>query len=445
MTHQIREGGPGLELRFLDHRSNEPENRERWRVLISSHASAMRAALRLRTDPLWLEESAHGPILRANGIAGTLLLGTVQIDVVPKHQDDFDDGRWRGALLSMIERAEGRRAAHHLSHRFQMAGATFVDHVAYSYATALAHAFRKGPIRMYEARREQIPVLRGRLLIAEQLRSSLTAPHLLICEVDQLNEDNSINRLLNWAGRQLLLRSSSGLVRRFLSHQLERMSPVPLSNRPPRVRDRTLPRQFSHYEEAVSIANAVVRSVGVSLGGKSSGPAGGFAVGTEKLFELVIQNSLSAASRGQTWTVRAQVSEPFADPISPNPGARYNSKPDNLVLTPTTRLIIDAKYKRFEDADEATASQGSRPTNADLYQMAAAAVAHHTKRALLVYPRMVASDHSADSAIRWWSVDGWTSDLRIGVCTVDLRALGGPQGIASLDRRLAAIVEQATG
>ncbi len=441
MTLRLREGGPGLALEVLDSRTADPIVRERWRTIIAHRSAALQASLGLRVHPLQLEEDTDGPVLRVHGIAGTLRLGTVELDVAPKHQEDLTDDRWRAALLAMIERAERRRASHHVSERLQLGGVTFADHVAFTYAIALEQALRKAPIRMYESRQEHTPVLRGRLLVSEQLRSSLTTPHLLVCEVDRLNDDNPINRLLQWAGQRLLSLATNGAVRRSLSHHLSRIPGVTTA-RVPILRRGALPRQFAHYGQAVEIASAVARATGAALGGAHRRAGGGFAIGTEKLFELVVQHSLAIAAHDRPWTVSPQVSGPFADPVAPNPGARFNSKPDNLVQAAGCRLVVDAKYKRFEDATEA--SRGSRPTNADLYQMAAAAIAHRCDRALLVYPKMAATDTAAETEIRWWSIKGWTTDtLRVGVCSVDLQAIGGPGGIGTLDRRLAALVDEA--
>lgn len=428
-----------MPLLALDARTVDPIVREQWRTTTARRSAALMASLGLRQPPLFLEESDEGPLLRVRGIAGTLLLGSVQLDVAPKHHDDLTDDRWRAGLLAMIERSERRRASHHVSDRLRLGGVTFADHVAFTYAVALEQALRKEPIRVYESRREHAPVLRGRLLITEQLRSSLTTPHLLVCEVDRLNDDNPINRLLQWAGQRLLAIATNGAVRRSLSHHLRRLPGVSTS-RVPVLRRGALPRQFAHYGEAVEIATAVARSSGAAIGGAPSRAGGGFAIGTEKLFELVVEHSLAIVAQDRPWTVSAQVSEPFAQPVAPNTGTPFHSKPDNLIQAPGRRIVIDAKYKRFEDANEEV--RPSRPTNADLYQMAAAAVAHKCDRALLVYPRLTATD--ADPAIRWWTISGWTtSTLRVGVATVDLAAIGGPGGIRTLDRRLAELVDEA--
>lgn len=434
------EGATPIPLATLDPQADtDLEARERWRQTIAARNDLLRTQLGLRADPLRLDESPDGLKLSAGGIAGTLRLGRVELDVAPKHVEDASSGRWRGGLLAMVERAARRRGAFSLSDRLDLGTGTFADHFAFTFAVALEHALRREPVRTYVTTREEAPVLRGRLLVAQQLRSSFTKPHLLACEVDRLDPNNPINRLVRWAGGQLLLIARDGRVRSSLSHHLGRLPEVS-TTRPPLPFRASLPRQFAHYEAAVDLAVALTKAQGPHPH-NASGVGAGYVIGTEKLFEEVIERSLVAiAARSDTWEVAAQHREVFAVPVTKG-GTKYYSKPDNVLrIDDATRLIIDAKYKRFEDAtDDAS---GSRPTNADLYQMAAAAVAHGCSRALLVYPRL--DKIQTTGAIRWWKVDGWSDEaIRIGVATVDLDVLGERSGITLFDADLGERVKEA--
>lgn len=435
------EGGDGILLSTIDSRvDTDLALREHWRRTISVRGQMLRTQLGLRVDPLRLDDRPDGPCLRSTGIAGTLRLGRVELDVAPKHVADGSSARWRRSLLAMVERAARRRGAFSVSDRLDLGAGSFADHFAFTFAIALEHALRREPIRLYATSREEAPVLRGRLLVTQQLRSSITKPHLLACEVDRLDPDNPVNRLLRWAGGRLLLLASDGRVRRSLSHHLSKLPDV-ASTKPPFPFRAVLPRQFAHYEAAVDLALALTRAEGPHSYG-AAGAGAGYVLGTERLFEQVIERSLvSIAAHSSTWEVRAQHRERFAHPVRGNRGSEFFSKPDNVVrIDGTTRLVVDAKYKRFEDATEE--ETGSRPTNADLYQMAAAAVAHQCSRALLVYPRLDASQ--ATGGIRWWEVSGWSDEpIAIGVTTVDLDVLGDRDGVVRFDADLSRRVQEA--
>ena len=415
------------------------EQRELWRQRIAEISMRLGRTLGLRQSPLELIETPEGPGLRSVGIAGTIRVGRTDIDVAPKHVPEGVVTEWQKGLIVMLERVTRRRVNFLEIEKMDVSGGTFSDYFAYSFAIALSNATNHEPVRLYSSREEESPVLRGRLLVAQQLRSSLTKPQVLRCEVDQLDADNPINRLLTWAGNRLLQVATDGQVRRLLSQQVGRLPPV-TSSRPQVPLRMSLPQQFAHYERALDLALALARADGLSPS-SLSGTGAGFVVGTEKLFEQFLENSLLSVSRFGSWRVEAQKSEVFARPAFDNGGSVYNSKPDNIIWSDGRKvLVLDAKYKRFEDANEF--SVGSRATNADLYQMAAAATAHGTSKALLVYPRLGESTTDSNQ-IRWWEVDRWGPEpLEIGVASVDLNLLGERHGIEMFDARLSAMINE---
>lgn len=429
----LREGAPSVPLAEIDSRVVDVAIRERWRHVVATQGLRLRRDLGLREPALQLEELVGGPALRISGVAGTLRVGPIEIDVAPKYVQKLDDSNWRRGLITIMERIAPRRADFSLSDRLDLGQGTFSDYFAYTYAVALEYAQRREPVRLYASQTEYSPVLRGRLLVAEQLRSTLTRPQVVVCEVDRLDADNTVNRLLRWAGTTLLGLVRDGQVRRMLSHHLSKLPDVG-TIRPPLPLRAVLPRQFAHYSTAVDLAVALARAHGPYVQSASDSGAG-FVIGTEKMFEQFIERSLLAVSHDAVWDVLPQAQEPFAEPMPGNLGRRFNSKPDNVVqINGNTQLVVDAKYKRFEDATED--KRGSRPTNADLYQVAAAAVAHHSARGLLIYPRLTSAD-VVDAPIRWWRIAGWSDEpIQIGVVTVDLEALGDRRGIKHFDELL---------
>jgi 5-methylcytosine-specific restriction enzyme subunit McrC len=434
--------------------TEDAESREYWRRWLAERSRRLQRELGLREAPLRVEDINGQPAVIARGIAGTLRIRAREIDVAPKHVDDLG-GRWRGSLITMLERSSPRRTAYAATRRLQLERHTFIDHFAYGYGLALEAATRREPIRLYRSRREELSHLRGRLLVTQQLRSSLTRPHRLVCEVDYLDPNNPTNRLLQWAGRRLLSQIRDPLVRRFLSYQVGKLPSVSEPPQLPVPLVAAVPRQYSHYADSVELAVTYARGQ-TSFPGLSDIGGAGLVVGTERLFESFLERSLAAVvpvrSPG-TWKVHAQLSEPFAEPEAR--GRRYFSRPDNVIEHDGVPiLIVDAKYKRFQEATEEVS--GDRPTNADLYQMCAAAVAHRCPKALLVYPRIQQPDERGTAevlepaespwTIRWWRVPGvGSTPVRVGVATIDLALLGRHHGLQDFDRRFAELIDQAVG
>ena len=171
----------------------------------------------------------------------------------------------------------------------------------------------------------------------------------------------------------------------------------------------------------------------------------GFLVGTERLFESFIEQSLSAALAGaDDWHVSAQERSLFAEPVGALQRDRraYYSKPDNVVRrSDAVVLLVDAKYKRFRDETDETTPD--RPSNGDLYQMAAACVAHDCPRALLVYPRIGDPELGRDWEPVWWRIQVGEVALHVGAVTVPLNLIAADDGLAEFDRRLRQLVDAA--
>lgn len=408
---------------------------------VSEKGRQLRAELGLRSDALVVTDAADGLRLEVRGVAGSIRLGTTSLDIRPKHVLEETEP-WQSSLLVMLERASKRRLSFHRSTHLGLSyGRTFADRLAMGYAMELEDATRHAEVRAYRSTREELAHVRGRILMTDQLRSSLTKPHRVICEVDSLSADNPVNRLLTWAAVQLDAVATDPLVRRRLSVAAGRLPTVtPAATVPTQLTFR-LPRQYHHYLGAVELATAFARGMTTVYGTSDVGGAG-YVVGTERLYESFLEASLLLAAQhaGPEWSVVPQLREPFAHPVVAGRGRPYFSTPDNVVRRRgVVELIIDAKYKRFAEATDGSAQD--RPSNGDLYQMVAACVAHGCRRALLVYPSQLQGggqeDLANDWTPRWWRVPlPGGGDARIGAVAIPLTWLNDPDGIELFDERL---------
>jgi 5-methylcytosine-specific restriction endonuclease McrBC regulatory subunit McrC len=440
---EIQEG-VGVDIGLFLGEGNCLEERERFRDRVARINSILRRDLGLRESALQIIHGENDVLVVARGVTGTLRIGSVEVDVRPKHAAS-SEGNWRAATVAMLERCARARLRFTRMNRLQLKPRTLIDQFAFGFAAELEEATRYAEIRMYRATREELSCLRGRLLVAAQLRSSLTRPHRLVCEVDTLDADNSANRLLHWVAKSLDPLIQDQKVRRYLSEQAAKLPPVSGPVKLPTPLVAVVPRQFSHYENVVNLALAYAKGRTVFPGISGVGGAG-FIVGTERLFESFIEKSLEVLIQtmpGGPWRVRAQEREPFAEPVAE--GTRYFSKPDNVVDEASVpRLVIDAKYKLFGDSVERQVA--SKPASGDLYQMAAACIAHRCSTALLIYPRLKddVSDLNRAWDIRWWNLpDLGSHPIRVGAVAVDLAELGDRAGLQLFDQRTSLVVREA--
>jgi len=437
---QIMELTP-VALDELAGRSLVGEERERWERSVSHASNGLKGDLRVRQTPLAIRREVGVTEVVPTGIAGTLFLSNTEVEVAPKYVSSPETD-WVGALFTMIERVRPTRGHFARTSRLKAKPTSFVDHIAHQYAAALASAQKKEPVRQYRTRDEALPQLRGRLLLARQLRSSFSAPHLLECEVDYLDTDNPTNHLLHWAGQRLLSMTISPRIRYFLAQQMESLPPVAGALRlPVHLTDAVAP-QYSHYAEAVGIAVRLAR--GQRAAPQGLGDGSGLCVGMERLFETFVERSIAAAlpmMATPDLEVVPQDVKKFAEPLAASDRA-YFTRPDNVIYAGgKPMLLVDAKYKRFAEADESGA--GDRPINADLYQMSASLVAHGCGRGLLLYPRM-AGTGTEDATTRWWTIRlPSAGSLLVGAASLDLNGLSEGDGLLALDAALAGLLQSA--
>lgn len=405
---------------------------------ITALSRQLQKNLALRELPLTLVEDDELQ-MRIRGIAGTLKFGNVEIEVSPKFTapDAEAERAWRANLLLMLERSSPRPTRYTRSHRVRLEHRTLLDQFAFAFAVQLRSATSGAPIRQYVTVAQQSKYLRGRLRVSDQLRAFSTRPDLIWSDIDELDTQNAHNDLLLWVGQQLLHRVRSAEVRRELSAEIAGLPPTsPVPPAPNRLLPK-LARQYVHYEGAINLAESYVRGK-LIFPGVASVEGAAFLVGTERLYESFIENSLygiASAKVDDTWSVVAQARELFATGVRHK--RNYFSKPDNVLNSEALgRLIVDAKYKSFSEATDG--SSASKPSNADLYQMAAACLAHKADRALLLYPRKDPSDEQIEFwAITWWEIPV-SPDLvfSVGAASVDLSLLQDPDSAADFDSKL---------
>jgi 5-methylcytosine-specific restriction enzyme subunit McrC len=307
--------------------------------------------------------------------------------------------------------------------------------MALAYADGLREAVRRDPIRVYRIREETAPFLRGQFAVERQLNSLLSRPDRIHCNVDYLDTDNSFNHLLHWAGRRFTTAARDAGVRRVVASATMLL---PAVSELPRIPDQLplrAPAQYEHFSEVLEIASTLARGLTHSGAlGRTSGY--GYLVNMERLYERFIEASLVFALPllGHGHSVKNQETKRYAAAMTA--GVRsYHTRPDNVIYKDGKPLVlIDAKYKRLEDADEMSLR---RPNNGDIYQLFASMTAHKTNRGLLVYPALGLG--SVADKMQLWKVSAG-ADAHIGAVTVDISNLTSRSALGEFDRRLAQVV-----
>ncbi len=397
-----------------------------------------RSELGLRSDPFTFRAGPDGMLeVRTSGIAGTVSIGDLVVDVAPKFAlQDSGMPQWSASMLLLMQYARRRDLALNRSQHVASGRHNFIDLLAMAFSDAAEAGLADQPIQTYLTSSERLPVLRGRLNLSRQVRSVFIRPHLVECDVDQLDTNNEFNGLLKWAAHSFVGAVRSPILKRKMRDIASRLPGTPdrrLALRGGRIHP---PPQFRVWIEALEIG--ALLSSGLShTAGRGIQQGYSFVFNMERLFEHFVEISLGRAVpmiNLPGLTSQPQVSTPYAQPHS-GTKVRFFSRPDNLILQDGKPLIVvDAKYKRLTDAE---GMRDRKPVNADAYELVAAMTAHNCQIGFLVYPRVVGDGVLTDHELRMWTVNAFGTNLYIGALALDLAGLHTHADLDAVDKRFA--------
>lgn len=308
--------------------------------------------------------------LRARDTVGAVRLGrgpsAVQLRIAPKVPVDrllhllghaADHARWPPGTVEAAERPD------------------LLPAVAHAFAGAAERALGPGVLHGYREVDDCLPVLRGRLRAAAQLRRRPGLALPVEVTFDEHSADIPENRLLLGAALRLLrLPDLDAAVRarlRLLVARLDTVTP-PVPGAPPP--GWTVTRLNRRYQPVLGLAEMVLRGASYELEDGRTVQVDGLLVRMWQVFETFLARALGEELRRQGGgRASPQDREHFLAA-----GRRYRLRPDLVHYLPgpdgvvRPAVVVDAKYKRGFDVG-------------DLYQMLAYCVRLGLAEGHLVY------------------------------------------------------------
>ena len=283
---------------------------------------------------------------------------------------------------------------------------------------------RQGLYRAYLPREEDLPLVRGRILLGEQLHRHGELKHRHVCAYADLTHDTPENRVLTAALRLLpaLLRPGMDdrLVRRVraLLPRFAEVSVITKAQALALLPTISFHRLNAPYAPALGLCRLALRHLTLDERAGSH-PFASFLVDMPRLFEGFVTDRLSAYMAAHGLRVVAQRHDYLDE------ARRVGIRPDVLVYAVggvAPLLVLDAKYRRLE---------GDNPDlNPDLYQVSAYLDRYRLRRGVLVYPQLGEAAH-AELRLR-----GTHKSLHLA--TLDLAA----PDVAQLERNCAMLAER---
>ena len=267
-------------------------------------------------------------------------------------------------------------------------------------------ALATGPARAYVVEQATLPLLRGKLRLADHLRQPFPRPDQLPVAYASHTPNIAANRVLKTALLHLAPRLGQVATQTRCRQLLLALAAVPpCANLPADLLATQLPgRLLRTYEPALRWANWLLAGQGPGLcAGTTAAPCLLFPM--ERIFEQYVAQGLRRAG------VAVAVQETAAWLVDDHRGVpRFRLRPDLVLRQEGKTVVMDTKWKTL-DARDPTRNYGI--DQADLYQLYAYGKKYAATDLVLIYP---ANDHFRHPL----DLFGFDDTLRLRVVPFDL-------------------------
>lgn len=353
-----------------------------------------------------LREARQGIVVKATSWVGVVRLATLEIKVAPKLAGSYLN------LARMLDYAHGLEAMQRLDGGvgISSAGDNLVDLLALLFVEAVERVVARGLISDYLSAEADLSVVRGRILVEQQVLRRFGMMDKVACRYDEYEPDVLENQIVLTAIHATTTRVASREVRRRLERLRHIFEPITDVCRfdSDSARSITYHRLNAHYQPAHQLAWLLFDGWGVSdlLEGRQESFA--FFLDMNRLFERFVETWVRGLLARSPYRVRRQVRHDSVVWNVDQDASYSNLIPDLLVDCSASGYStpLDAKYKRYEEGTG----------EADLYQAFLYAWALGTPAAtrprcsVLVHPvesedikvtrvRMRAATHSSEAEI----------------------------------------------
>lgn len=371
--------------------------------------------------------------LSAQQYVGATQVGALTVEVLPK-VEGIGETTMRRNLVAMLSVALDLEISEGDVAKVATQNHGILEVLIRLFCDKLFAQVHRGLVRRYEGREENLPLLRGKLGVKEQVRLNAANPERLYCRFDEFQEDNPLNQILKAAIRLLLKASRELTNQRQLAELMlifEGVSDVPRHSLPwhriafDRLNDR--------YRPAYKLAQLFLTNTPPDVSG---GGVQGFSLFFEmnSLFEEYVGRIARRVFRPEGYQVVLQGPQRYLAIDERTGWDAFKMKPDVVGLKDRMPLwIMDTKWKELslEEAKEGV-------SQSDLYQMYAYANCYACNDVVLVYPHH--SNMGPTAGLRAsYQLKSWAGNTaqdgvaRIRVATLDLSDLN------TVPRQLSAI------
>lgn len=371
-------------------------------VFTAKHFDALaRFASRLGWKPYTLGHRS----IRFGGFVGTLCVGRLLIEILPKADRDAwdtdDPVHWQEALALMLSVARKSRLEHASLAPLRTHRGTLLELYVERYLQCVEQLLHHGLARRYRRVEGNQTTFKGRLRVASHIRDNLVHAERFFVEYTTYDQEHLANEVLLAALRVVrdlpIASEQQGRCRRCLLAFPE-ITPRRIASR--ELAALPLDRATDRYREALELARLLLihHTPGLQSGDLS---VLALLVDMSRLFEDFL-GQLCRRLPFRGLHVRLQHSVPF---WGPDAGPIRHLRPDIVIERDGYRpLVIDAKWKTLPT---------SGPSMEDIRQIYAYNQYLGAGHSLLLYPRSALNDHTSSGLFH-------SHDHRLSTATLNL-------------------------
>lgn len=255
--------------------------------------------------------------------------------------------------------------------------------------------FQRGLKHCYHSHEENLPLLRGRLLIQQQLKHNHSHQARFYSEQDHHSRNCPENRIIRLALQYVLQLASNIEQRDCIQRLITQLADVPASRAPEQdLKHIALDRNSQHYSEGLQWARLIIEGFCPATG---IGQQLAFSLlfDMNKLFEQFVAQQLSQ-QLAPDWSLNRQPCS--AALVQAGQQAHQRLKPDLMLYhNQQPYAILDTKWKIRQGQSFAEL----KPQDSDLYQMFAYAAAYLPQggEVCLIYPKTLQFSRAVEQAI----------------------------------------------
>jgi 5-methylcytosine-specific restriction enzyme subunit McrC len=322
--------------------------------------------------------------LRLGSYCGVLQLGGETLEILPKiFREGEASQENRKLLIQLLRHSRTLPWLRNWQSGMDHQSSHLLDVFIKKFCDDLQAVLAGGMARSYREYHRELPVIRGRLDVAEHSRRLPSARHKVVCRYDEFDEDTPLNRILRLCVEKLSGIARLGSIRRHLEElrfQFDGVSPI--HYKPELLKTIRLDRSLARFQDVWAQCCWLLRGLYPSaVAGETTNASLLFDM--ESLFEEATYRLMRAELMPAGYAFRFQGPQQSLLRDTRTNQMRRRMKPDITVTTPSGAIIIlDCKWKMLNGSEDFV----SELSHSDLYQLHTYATEYQARAVALLYP-----------------------------------------------------------